>query len=43
MAGVELQYGTRENYSDGWKTDMLKIQLSFRYKFLKEFYGKQKS
>jgi len=34
MAGVELQYATRENYSDGWNTDMLKIQFSFRYKFI---------
>ena len=42
MAGVELQYGTRENYSDGWKTDMLKIQVSFRYKFMQEFYHKTK-
>jgi hypothetical protein len=41
MAGVELQYCTRENYSDGWSTDMLKIQVSFRYKFLQEFYSKK--
>ena len=43
MAGVELQYSTRENYSDGWKTDMLKIQVSFRYKFLHDFYNKTKT
>jgi len=41
MAGVEIQYATRENYSDGWSTDMLKIQVSFRYKFLQEFYSKK--
>ncbi len=43
MAGVEFQYGTRKNYSDGWKADMLKIQFSFRYKFLQEFYSKPKN
>jgi hypothetical protein len=43
MAGIELQYCTRENYSDGWNTDMLKIQFSFRYKFLQEFYSKKKT
>lgn len=43
MAGVELQYCTRENYSDGWNTEMLKIQVSFRYKFLQEFYGNKKT
>ena len=42
MAGIELQYATRENYNDGWETGMLKIQFSFRYKFLKEFYSIQK-
>ncbi len=42
MAGIEIQYCTRENYSDGWETDMLKVQVSFRYKFLQEFYSKSK-
>jgi hypothetical protein len=42
MTGIELQYCTRENYSDGWSTDMLKIQVSFRYKFMQEFYAKDK-
>lgn len=41
MAGIEVQYATRENYSDGWETDMIKIQVSFRYKFLQEFYSKK--
>ena len=40
MCGVELQYGTRENFSDGWNTDILKIQFSFRYKFSQAFYRK---
>jgi hypothetical protein len=43
MAGVELQYCTRENYSDGWKTHMLKIQVSFRYRFVHEIYNKTKN
>lgn len=40
MCGVELQYGTRENFNDGWKTDILKVQFSFRYKFNHTFYRK---
>lgn len=40
MVGVELQYGTRENYSDGWKTDIFKVQFSFRYNFSHTFYRK---
>jgi hypothetical protein len=39
MMGVELQYGTREN-KDGWSTDIMKIQFSFRYKFLQTFFRK---
>jgi hypothetical protein len=39
MMGVELQYGTRENF-DGWSTDIMKVQFSFRYKFLQTFYRK---
>jgi len=40
MMGVELQYGTRENFSDDFNTDILKIQFSFRYKFSQLFYRK---
>jgi hypothetical protein len=40
MCGVEIQYGTRENYSDDFKTDILKLQFSFRYKFNQTFYRK---
>jgi hypothetical protein len=43
MAGLEVQYCSRENYSDGWFTDMIKIQVSFRYKFIQEFYKKEKT
>ena len=38
MMGVELQYGSRENYSDGWNTDILKVQFSFKYNFSHTFY-----
>jgi hypothetical protein len=40
MAGVEVQFATRENYSDGWFTSMLKVQFSFRYNFGYIFYRK---
>jgi hypothetical protein len=33
MAGVELQYGTRENFNDGYSSSMTKIQFSFKYNF----------
>jgi hypothetical protein len=42
MAGVELQFSTRENYLDGWKTQMWKLQFSFRYNFGHIFYQKEK-
>jgi hypothetical protein len=35
MAGVELQYGKRENFDDGFTSDDVKIQVSFRYNFAK--------
>ena len=35
MAGVELQYGKRENFSDGFASDDFKIQVSFRYNYAK--------
>ena len=38
MMGVELQYGSRENYNDGWSTDILKVQFSFKYNFSHTFY-----
>ena len=38
MAGIELQYGTRENYSDGWNTSIFKVQFSFKYNFGHTFY-----
>ena len=33
MAGVELQWGRRDNFSDGWDVNDFKVQFSFRYNF----------
>ena len=33
MMGGELQWGRRENFSDGFSSDGFKIQFSFRYNF----------
>lgn len=33
MAGVELQYGKRENFSDNFTSDDVKLQVSFRYNY----------
>jgi len=40
MVGAELQYGYRENFSDGWSVDDWKVQFSFRYKFSHTLGGK---
>jgi hypothetical protein len=33
MVGAELQWGRRENFSDGFTSDATKIQFSFKYNF----------
>lgn len=33
MWGGELQYGKRENFSDGFTSDDLRVQFSFKYNF----------
>lgn len=33
MMGMELQYGKRTNFSDGFSSDILKLQFSFKYNF----------
>jgi len=33
MVGGELQWGRRENFSDGFSSDGVKLQFSFRYNF----------
>jgi hypothetical protein len=40
MVGIELQYGTRENFNDGWNTSIFKVQFSFKYNFGHTFYRK---
>ena len=39
--GGELQYGRRENDSDGWDTDNIGVQFSFKYNFSNSFGGSQ--
>jgi DcaP outer membrane protein len=38
MAALEVQYGKRENFSDGFSSDDVKIQFSFKYSFSQLFY-----
>ena len=33
MVGGELQWGRRENFSDGFSADGVKLQFSFKYNF----------
>jgi hypothetical protein len=33
MVGGELQWGQRENFSDGFESDSFKVQFSFKYNF----------
>ena len=37
MMGGELQWGRRENFSDGFQSDGFKVQFSFKYNFSKVF------
>jgi hypothetical protein len=37
MTGVELQWGDRENFEDGFSTDICKVQFSFRSNSSKTF------
>lgn len=37
MLGGELQWGRRENFLDGFKSEDVRIQFSFKYNFSKEF------
>jgi hypothetical protein len=38
MAGVELQYGNRENFTDGFSSSATHIQFSFKYNFSYSLY-----
>lgn len=33
MMGIELQYGKRTNFTDGFSSDIVKLQCSFKYNF----------
>jgi hypothetical protein len=33
MMGAELQWGRRQNFSDGFSSDGVKLQFSFKYNF----------
>ena len=33
MLGGELQWGRRENFTDGFESDAVKLQFSFKYNF----------
>jgi hypothetical protein len=37
MVGGELQWGRRENFLDGFKSEDVRIQFSFKYNFSKQF------
>jgi hypothetical protein len=39
MVGAEFQWGRRENFSDGFKSDGVKLQVSFKYNFSMKFGG----
>ena len=39
MFGGELQWGRRENFSDGFTSDGFKVQFSFKYNFSQKFGG----
>ena len=36
-AGVELQWGNRENFTNDFKADIFKVQFSFKYSFSKTY------
>jgi hypothetical protein len=37
MSGIEFQWGRRENNTDGFESDIFKVQFSFKYNFAKSF------
>jgi hypothetical protein len=39
--GVELQYGSRDNFKDSWSYDAIKVQASFKYNFGTSLYRKK--
>jgi len=43
MGGVELQYGSRDNYTDGFNSNAFKVQCTFKYNFAETFYRKSEA
>nr|WP_214447776.1 DcaP family trimeric outer membrane transporter [Flavihumibacter rivuli] len=41
MFGAEVQYGKRENFRDGFSSDITKLQFSFKYNFSQSLYRKK--
>lgn len=41
LIAAELQYGKRENFSDGFSSDATKIHFAFKYSFSQIFYKKK--
>jgi len=41
MWGVEYQYGSRDNFKDGWSYNASKVQASFKYNFGQALYRKR--
>jgi DcaP outer membrane protein len=41
MAGIEYEYITRSNFSDGFKSSANRIDISFKYNFSQIFYSKK--
>ena len=42
MTGAELQWGKRNNFSDGFSSHIIKLQISCRYIFSQSFYTNKK-
>lgn len=42
LMGAELQYGKRQNFTDGFSSDIVKLQFSFKYSFSHMFYKSAK-
>jgi hypothetical protein len=41
--GVEVQYGSRENFKDDWSYSAVKVQVSFKYNFGTTIHRKKSS
>jgi hypothetical protein len=41
MMAVEFQYGSRDNFKDGWNTEDYRVQVTFKYNFSQKFYAEK--